>query len=95
MPDIKLKDIEKLLDKGFEKQAVMINSAFQDQKDHFDRLINDLSSDLSDVKSDLNGVKGDLTRIESKLDRALYTELIHLEARVKRLETKTGIKTAK
>lgn len=30
--------------------------------------------------------------VEAKLDRALYTEYIHLEARVKRLEEKVGIK---
>lgn len=82
MSELKLKDIEKVIDRGFEKQAVLINSAFQEQKDHFDRLIADLQEDL----------KGDITRIETKLDRALYTELVHLEARVKRVEQKLGIK---
>ncbi len=84
MADLTLKDIEQVLDKGlehgFEKQAVLINNAFQEQKDHFDNLIADL--------------KGDIQRVETKLDRALYTELTHLEARVKRLEQKTGIQSS-
>jgi hypothetical protein len=60
MPDVNLKKIEKLLEKGFESQGIVINGEFQEQKDHFDSLINDLSSDLGKVKDDL-------TRIESKL----------------------------
>ena len=29
--------------------------------------------------------------VETKLDKALYTEVVHLEARIKRLEEKVGI----
>jgi len=38
-----------------------------------------------------DNVYNELQIIQSKLDRALYTEIVHLEARVKRLEQKTGI----
>ncbi|MDP4001288.1 MAG: hypothetical protein Q8P83_03535 [bacterium] len=77
-----LKQIKDTLQDGFEEQGRFIDSAFQDQKEHFDELINDLRDDL----------KGDIERVETKLDRALYTELTHLEARVKRLEQKVDTK---
>lgn len=40
-----------------------------------------------------DNVYNELQVIQTKLDRALYTEVVHLEARVKRLEEKSGIAT--
>ena len=40
-----------------------------------------------------DNVYNELQVIQTKLDRALYTELVHLETRVKRLEQKAGITT--
>jgi SMC interacting uncharacterized protein involved in chromosome segregation len=84
MAELTLDQLNQALDHGFEKQAVIINAAFQGQQDHFDKLINDVKEDL----------KGDILRVETKVDRALYTELTHLEARVTRLEQKSGISPA-
>lgn len=76
-----LKQIKGLLDEGFEKQAVLINHAFQAHSDHLDTKLDNLKDEL----------KTDIGRVEAKVDRALYTDLTHLEARVKRLERKTGL----
>jgi len=38
-----------------------------------------------------DGIHGRIDVIETKLDKALYTEVVHLEARIKRLEEKAGI----
>ena len=38
-----------------------------------------------------NDVHEKLDVIQTKLDKALYTEVVHLEARIKRLEDKVGI----
>ena len=62
------KDLEEQTD----QLATIINTAFQEQKDHMDERF--------------DGVDERLQVVETKLDRALYTELTHLEARVTRLE---------
>jgi len=38
-----------------------------------------------------DGINERLDVVETKLDKALYTEVVHLEARIKRLEEKVGI----
>ncbi len=78
------KELEKGLDKGFEKQAVLINSAFQAHQDHFDKQVDDLRNDL----------KTDIIRVEAKVDKALHTEIIRLDARLIRVEQKLGINPA-
>ena len=72
--DEKLKKLatKKDLEEQTEQLATMVNIAFQEQKDHFDQIFDDVEESL--------GV------VETKLDRALNTELTHLEARVSRLE---------
>ena len=66
------KEFKSYTDQQTESLATIVNTAFQDQKDHFDQRFDDIEEPL--------GV------VDTKLDRALYTELTHLEARVSRLE---------
>ena len=66
------KELTAYADQQTEKLAGIVNTAFQEQKDHFDQRF--------DVVEESFGV------VETKLDRALYTELTQLEARVVRLE---------
>ena len=98
MTELSIKDIEKVVNGAFDKQAILINNAFQDQKDHFDKQttgldkgLDGLNKKIDDVKDEL---KTDIQRIEIKVDKALHTEYFNLEVRVKRLERHTGLKTA-
>lgn len=63
--------------------AVMIKSGFDNTA---------TKADIEEVRSDIAKIDERLHVVESKLDRALYTEITHLEGRVKRLEEKVGIK---
>ena len=69
---------KKDLEDQTEALARIVNTTFQEQKDHFDQRF--------------DGVEESLGVVETKLDRTLYTELTHIEARVKRLEVHAGIK---
>jgi hypothetical protein len=50
MSELTIQDVEKAIDKGFEKQAIFINRAFEAQANHFegrlDKKIDDLRDDL-------------------------------------------------
>ena len=70
-------DLKAAFETAFDKQAVLINNAFQTHSDHFDEQI--------------NAVRTDIQRVETKVDKALHTEYVNLEVRVKRLEQKIGI----
>lgn len=79
------KDLGTVLDKRFDKMAAMIKSGF----DH--------TATIQDVKilnQKIDKVGDRLQTVETKLDRALYTETVHLETRIKRLEEHVGIKPA-
>ena len=69
---------ETSLEVAFDKQAVLINNAFQAHSDHFDEQI--------------DGVKTDIQWVETKVDKALHTEYVNLEVRVKRIERKLELK---
>ena len=86
------KELAKGLDQSFEKQAVLINNAFQSHSDHFDKIIADMKKDMD---ASFEKVENRLDTVESKIDRALYAEAIHIETRLKRVEQKLGIETAK
>lgn len=81
------------MDKGFEDTAVMIKKGFDNVPTKQDLLTAEksLRSDITLVKGQMSGIDERLQVMEVKLDRALYTELSHLEARVKRIEQKVGI----
>lgn len=60
---------------------------------------NDVGIRLGGVESRLSGVEGQmlkvherLSSVEMKLDRALYKEIDKMEARLKKVEEKVGIK---
>jgi hypothetical protein len=57
--------------------------------------------ELNKVEVELEGVKTSITKLDNRLgvveinlNKALHTEYVHLEVRVKRLEQHTGLKTA-
>ena len=54
----------------------------------------DLAMVEQSLKSDITKIDECLRVVESKLDRALYTELVHLESRLRKVEEKIGIKPA-
>ena len=91
MPELTIKDIEKVVETGFEKQAVFINNAFQAHTDHFDKKINEVEQGL---KADIAKIDNRLQTVETKVDRVLHMEYVNLEVRVKRLEHHTGLKPA-
>ncbi len=77
----------------------MIKNGFDNTATKADFKALDARIDTLDQKIDTLDQKVDkiderLQIVEAKLDRALYTEYIHLETRVKRLEEKAGIKSA-
>ena len=43
------------------------------------------------TKQDIDSLEQQLSVIQAKLDRALYTEVVAMEARITRLEQKVGI----
>jgi hypothetical protein len=57
-----------------------------------DGRIDGVENRLGGIEVHLEKVEGRLTVVESKLDRALYAELTHIEARLRRVEHKVGIK---
>ena len=75
------------LEKGFEEQARFINTAFQEQQDHMD-------DKFDAVDQRFDKIEERLQIVETKLDRALYTELVHLESRLRTVEEKIGLKPA-
>lgn len=56
-----------------------------------DSRFNKVDGRLDGVEGRLEKVETRLTTVEMKLDRALYSEYMHLERRVTRLEKKTGL----
>lgn len=69
--------------------AVMIKNGFDNTATK-----KDLEAVEKSLSKDIVKIDERLQLVETKLDRALYTEYVHLETRVKRLEEKVGIKTA-
>ncbi len=80
MPELTIKDVEKVFDKGFEKQALMINNAFQEQKGHIDK---QLVAQTAHIEEQIDNLRTDFQRIETKVDKALHVEYVNLEVRVK------------
>ena len=68
--------------------AQIVNGAFQDQHDF-------MEDQFGTVNDRIDAVESRLGTVETKLDRALYIEATHLEARISRLEKHTGLKSPK
>lgn len=52
----------------------------------------DLKITEESLKKDLNAINDRLKIVETKLDKALYTDMVKLETRVKRIEEHIGLK---
>ena len=77
-----------------EKDLKQIKKAVDDSfKENFEKSFVKAFSQVweDNLEPAFDNVYNELQVIQTKLDRALYTELIHLETRVKRLEQKAGI----
>lgn len=86
------KILNKELEKGFDNQALLINSAFQAQKDLLDEKFDAIDGRFSDMDGRFDTLEERLGIVETKLDRALYTELVYIETRLRKVEEKVGIK---
>ncbi len=76
------------LEAAFDKQAILINQAFQGHTEHMDER-------FEKVDQRFDKIEDHIERIETKVDKALHTEYINLEVRVKRIEQKVGLKPIK
>ena len=91
-----LKQVKKVvvetMEVGFEKQAVLINQAFQNQTDHFNGKFNQIDRKFHQIDQKFNGLNEKIDRIENKVDRALHKEYTNLEGRVKKIENHLNLK---
>lgn len=82
------KILKERLDKGFEEQAILINRAFQAQKDYFDKR-------LDDIENELRALSAKITNYMELSDKR-YLELKHKNLVVakwlKQIADKTGVK---
>ena len=78
------KDLEEQTD----ALARVVNTAFEEQKDHFDQRFDKVDDRFDNIEERL-GV------VETKLDKALYIETTILEARITRLEHHVGLNKPK
>ncbi len=83
---------QKYFDEQFEKLASSVKKGFDNTSTKQD--FKELDQKIDNLESKVDKIDEGLQTVETKLDRALYTELTHIEARVKRLEQKVGIKPA-
>ena len=78
----------------FEEQAKLINRAFQEQKDHFDKRLDSLESRIARVENELKAVSAKLTAHLDLSDKR-YLELKHknlvVAKWVKKIADKTGV----
>lgn len=61
-PDNFKKILKDELGKGFEDQARLINSAFQEQKEHFD-------NQISSLKTDIQSLDKRIAKLEKRMDK--------------------------
>lgn len=54
--------------------------------------LNALDKKVDKLDKKVDKIDERLQTVETKLDRALYTEVVHLETRLRRVEEKVGIK---
>lgn len=79
---------------GVDKQFAGVDAQFARVDTQFESMATMIAKGFESTatKQDVARVEERLGVVETKLDRALYTEMTHLEARVKRLEQRAGIK---
>ena len=83
-----------MIDNQTNKKSTTLDDLAAMIKNGFDNTATkqDLREVKTSLKSDIAKIDEKLQVVETKLDRALYTELTHIETRVKRLEERVGIK---
>ena len=92
MPEITIKDIERVVEKGLEKQALVIKRGFDETVSKVE--LKSVESRLVGVENEMLKVHDRLRTVGDKLDYTLYKEIDRLEGRVKHLERHTGLKSA-
>ena len=60
--------------------------------DGLETKVDGLETKVDGLETKIDKIDERLQIVETKLDRALYSEYVHLETRVKKLEQHTGIK---
>lgn len=55
------------LDEQFEKQALLINRAFQAQKDHFDKRLDELDRRIAALEKKIMALEARMTRLENEM----------------------------
>lgn len=83
--NITLAHLAQKMDKGFDQMAGMVARGFE-------RTYEDIGKTKQSVEGKIDQLDERLRVIETKLDRALYTEITHIEARLRRVEHKIGLK---
>ena len=87
--------LDKKFDEKFEQYLTPINEDLIRIETKVDTSINRLDkveSRLGKVEVKLEKVESRLSGVEGKLNKALYTDNVHLEKRVTKLEEHTGLK---
>lgn len=72
----------------------MIASGFSGVDSRFDdvdKRFGDMGGEIQGLRTEVGEVKSDVKSLTIKVERALYTEYVHLEGRVSRLEKKVGV----
>lgn|SRR3989338_4081961 len=85
-------DLTEAVEAGNENLAQIINTAFQEQKDHLDEKFEAIDQRFVAVDEQIKEVNDTLHVIEAKVNKALNIEYVRLEKRLKVVEQKLGIK---
>lgn len=84
---ITLEAIANKIDQRHEEMALMVARGFE-------RVYTDLDEVKNDLGKKLDQLDERVRIVETKLDKALYTEITHIESRLRKVEEKVGIKPA-
>lgn len=86
---VTLDDLAVMIKNGFD------NTATKQAVEALGGSLNTLDKKVDKLEKKVDKIDERLQTVETKLDRALYTELVFLETRLRRVEEKVGIKSAK
>ena len=78
---------------GFDNTATKKElNTLETKVDGLETKVDGLENKVDGLETKVDKIDERLQIVETKLDRALYSEYVHLETRVKKLEQHTGIK---
>lgn len=75
-----------------EELARMIAEGFNGVTDEFKGIRASMATGFEEINEKVEKIDTRLRTVETKLDKALYTEINRLEARLKKVEEKIGIR---